>query len=270
MLILLTMEPWYFILLEGWWWVFLFMTILWLWHFPLRNAAIVDVGWTFSLVLLALFFYSKQPETGIRHLVFLLLVALWGLRLGLYLFFTRIWHSEEEGRYRQLRESWKTGIGMKFFIFFQAQALLDVLLATPFLLVMADARVDMGLWEYAGTAVWLLGWLGETIADLQLHFFKKKPANRGKICNVGLWRYSRHPNYFFEVLVWWGIALYALSSSWGWLGMVSPLLIMYFIFNVTGIPATEAQALRSKGEAYAEYQRTVNRFIPWFPKKQTM
>jgi steroid 5-alpha reductase family enzyme len=113
----------------------------------------------------------------------------------------------------------------------------------------------------------LIGMVGEAIADWQLEKFKKDPANKGKTCTAGLWNYSRHPNYFFEWLMWIGCATIALASPWGWLGLLSPALILYFLLGATGIPATEAQALRSRGDEYRAYQRSTNAFVPWFPKK---
>jgi steroid 5-alpha reductase family enzyme len=97
--------------------------------------------------------------------------------------------------------------------------------------------------------------------------FKADPANKGKVCEAGMWRYSRHPNYFFESLVWWAYFLFALGSPFGWTTVFCPLLMLWFLFRVTGIPLTEEQAVRSKGDAYREYQRTTSAFVPWFKKK---
>jgi steroid 5-alpha reductase family enzyme len=121
--------------------------------------------------------------------------------------------------------------------------------------------------EYIGAAVWAISILGEAVADGQLKAFKKNPANKGKVCDVGLWNYSRHPNYFFESMIWIGYALVALNGDYGWLGLLSPITITLLLFRVTGIPLTEQQAIRSKGEAYIEYQRTTSMFVPWFKKK---
>jgi steroid 5-alpha reductase family enzyme len=109
---------------------------------------------------------------------------------------------------------------------------------------------------------------GEALADFQLHRFKADPANRGKTCRAGLWNYSRHPNYFFEWLVWCAYALYACASPGGWAGLACPLLMFYFLFRVTGIPLTEAQAVKTKGEDYLDYQRTTSVFVPWFHKNR--
>ena len=115
--------------------------------------------------------------------------------------------------------------------------------------------------------LWVVAWLGEAVADAQLAKFKADPASKGRTCRVGLWRYSRHPNYFFEWLTWVAFAWFATSSPNGWIGWISPALILYFLLRVTGIPATEEQALRSRGENYRRYQETTSAFLPWFPKK---
>jgi steroid 5-alpha reductase family enzyme len=120
--------------------------------------------------------------------------------------------------------------------------------------------------EYAGIALWLVAVIGESIADAQLAAFKRDPANRGHVCQRGLWNYSRHPNYFFEWFVWVAWAVYALASPFGWLAMICPVLMLVFLLRVTGIVATEAQALRSRGEEYVRYQQSTSAFVPWFKK----
>ena len=120
--------------------------------------------------------------------------------------------------------------------------------------------------EWAAAVLWLLALAGESLADRQLATFKRDPAKVGRVCDVGLWRYSRHPNYFFEWLVWVAYALFALPAAWGWLSVLSPLLILCLLLRVTGIPLNEAQAVRSKGDAYRRYQAATSAFIPWFPR----
>jgi steroid 5-alpha reductase family enzyme len=121
--------------------------------------------------------------------------------------------------------------------------------------------------EYIGVAIWAISILGESLADGQLAAFKRKPESKGHTCREGLWRYSRHPNYFFEWFIWIGYALVGLGADYGWLGFISQAFILYFLLRVTGIPATEAQAVRSRGDDYREYQRTTSAFVPWFPKE---
>ena len=122
--------------------------------------------------------------------------------------------------------------------------------------------------ELLGAAIWVAGILGESIADRQLARFKADPANKGRVCDVGLWRYSRHPNYFFEWTIWVAYAVFCLASPpWGYVGLAMPALMLHFLLNVTGIKATEEQALKSRGDAYRRYQQTTSAFVPWFVRK---
>lgn len=241
------------------------MLMLWALHFPLRNAAIVDAGWSLGIPLCAVV-YAYHALAPHRAWIFAAMAILWGLRLGGYLLFTRVLGCPEEGRYASLRAKWKTNIGWKFLVFFEFQAVLCGLLSVPFWLVALDPSTDLGAHEFSGMALWCAGWIGESLADWQLWRFKSNPANRGRTCRSGLWRYSRHPNYFFELVVWIGYAVFALASPHGYWALFSPVLMYMFLRKVTGIRPTEAQALRTKGADYADYQRTTNAFIPWFPK----
>lgn len=242
------------------------MLVLWIIHLLIRNAAIVDVGWAAGLAILAGFYAYAGSGYSARRYAILTMAGLWGLRLAMHLLFSRVIGHAEEGRYVQLRAEWKTNLPLRFLFFFEFQALLDVVLSLPFLLACLDANAPLGWLEKVGGGIWIVGLAGEALADAQLDRFKKNPANRGKTCRAGLWNYSRHPNYFFEWVIWMGYAVFALGSPWGWLGLLSPALLLYFLLGLTGIPATEAQALRSRGEEYREYQRTTSTFVPWFKK----
>lgn len=245
------------------------MFMLWIVHFPLRNAAIVDFGFGIGLAILGLGDAMFGSAHGLRAATLGVMTAVWGVRLGLYLLFDRIIGHEEEGRYQELRRKWKTNLGFKFLVFYEFQALICVILSVPFLLAGTNPASELGWLERIAAGLWFIALIGEITADGQLARFKHRPENKGKLCNVGLWRYSRHPNYFFEWLVWVSFALFASASPYGWLGWISPALILYFLLRVTGIPATEAHAVKSRGEAYREYQRTTSAFIPWFPKTPT-
>ncbi|MDX1584673.1 MAG: DUF1295 domain-containing protein, partial [Thermoanaerobaculia bacterium] len=192
---------------------------------------------------------------------------IWSTRLAVHLLM-RILGKPEEGRYVELRRKWETRVEWKFLLFFELQALLAIVLSLPFFLPTLNRRPDFGLLEIVAIVLWLIAIVGESVADWQLSRFKSDPSNEGEVCDAGLWRYSRHPNYFFEWLVWVSFAVYALSSPWGWLGLVSPALILYFLFRVTGIPATEEQAVRSRGEKYRRYQETTPAFFLWFPSER--
>jgi steroid 5-alpha reductase family enzyme len=247
--------------------VALMMLVLWIIQQLIGNAGIVDIGWACGLGLLALLDGILGGAPTLQRWTMAAMVVLWSGRLGTHLF-RRVVGKPEEGRYRQLRSQWSSGAAWKFLLFFEAQALLDVLLSIPFLLVCSDPGSPANLTpaQFAGIVIWVIAIVGESFADAQLARFKRRP-HHGAVCREGLWNYSRHPNYFFEWLVWIGWALFALPAHWGWIAWSAPLLMLFFLLRVTGIPATEAQSLRSKGEAYAEYQRTTSAFIPWFPKR---
>ena len=144
--------------------------------------------------------------------------------------------------------------------------MLCIVLGVPFLLAAENRGPAFSLLEYAALVLWVVAIAGEIAADVQLNAFKSNPANRGKTCRAGLWNYSRHPNYFCEWLIWVCFSLFALDSTYGYLALISPALMLYFLFKVTGIPATEAQALRTRGEEYRRYQQTTSAFVPWFPR----
>ncbi len=245
------------------------MFALWLVFVLFDNAAIVDVGWAGGLAILALVYAALGSGDPLRKGMIAAMASIWGFRLAIYLLFARVIGQPEEGRYVQLRADWKTHIRAKFLLFFEFQAVLCVVLSLPFLLPAMNPSPKLAWLEIAGCAIWLVAIVGEAVADAQLNQFKKNPVNRGRVCRVGLWGLSRHPNYFFEWLIWMGFAIFALASPLSYLAFLSPALILYFLLRVTGIPATEAQALRSKGDEYRAYQRSTSAFVPWFPKKET-
>jgi steroid 5-alpha reductase family enzyme len=245
------------------------MLALWAIHLRIANAGIVDIGWAYGLGVLALIYGTVGNGPALPRWSITAMAVIWSARLGTHLF-QRVVGKPEEGRYQELRRHWPTHTGLKFLLFFEAQALLDVLLSIPFLLVCAnttDTYKGLSLLQIVGVALWAIAIAGESLADAQLATFKRT-AKHHEVCRAGLWNYSRHPNYFFEWLVWVGWAMFALPVPFGWLAWTSPLLMLFFLLRVTGIPATEQQSLRSKGEAYAEYQRTTSAFIPWFRKTE--
>jgi steroid 5-alpha reductase family enzyme len=234
----------------------------------LDNYGIVDIAWSYALGGTALGYALLGPGWPVRRALIAALAAIWSLRLGTHLLrrVARL-HPEEDGRYDQLRREWSRGFAAKMTGFFQLQALSVAALAVPFLLACLNPAPSLQPLEIAGAALWLVALTGEAVADAQLAGFKRLAANRGRVCASGLWRYSRHPNYFCEWLIWVAYALFACSSPRGWIGIFSPACILWFLLAVTGIPMAEKQSLRSKGDAYRRYQRTTSAFVPWFPRK---
>jgi steroid 5-alpha reductase family enzyme len=232
------------------------------------NYGIVDVVWSYAFGPVAVLYAALAPGWLPRRILVAALVAAWSLRLGAYLQ-RRVMshHPEEDGRYRELRVRWAKNFSAEMSKFYQYQALSVVILATPFLLAVGRGEGRFTALDLAALALFVLALAGESLADAQLARFKKDPANKGRVCEAGLWGLSRHPNYFFVWLTWVSFALLALPAAWGWLGLIAPGAILYLLLFVTGIPMTEEQAVRSKGEAYRDYQRRVSPFVPWFPKK---
>ena len=246
----------------------LLMAVVWVIAVRIRNAGIVDIAWAMGFAPLALLYRVFGDGEPARQNLITLMTVLWSLRLGVHLW-KRVMghHPEEDGRYRELRRGVAGHEGFFFFWFFQAQALLLALLSIPVMLSNFDPRLHLGFSDWLGFSVWLVAILGESLADGQLAAFKADPSNRGKVCSAGLWKLSRHPNYFFEWLVWVALFLFALPAPWGWTTIFAPALMLFFLLRVTGIPYTEQQSLRSRGEAYRSYQRTTSAFVPWFPKR---
>lgn len=245
-----------------------FMTVIWTIARTIKNNSIVDVFWAFNFAIIAAIIYTVANGFYDRKLLVCSLALLWSLRLGTYLTIRVGSHIKvEEGRYKQLREEWASNLHFKFFMFFQMQGLSNVFLAIPYFIIALNPAPQLSILEYIGATMWLLSIIGEGMSDFQLARFKKNPANKGKVCSAGLWNYSRHPNYFFQLMIWVSVFVFAITSPYGWLSIVCPLSIGFLIFKVTGIPMTEEQAVRSKGELYKEYQRTTSSFVPWFKKK---
>jgi steroid 5-alpha reductase family enzyme len=243
----------------------LMFTITWAICVRIHNYGFLDVVWSLSVAILAPIYWLFGNGDASRKLAFTLVGMTWSLRLGLYIL-RRVarHHPKEDKRYRTLRERWP-GPG-RFLLFFELQALIAVVFSLPFLLASLNTRPRMGALEIAGLTLALLATAGEAISDWQAQRFKSEPANASRVVNVGLWRHSRHPNYFFESMVWWGFCIAALDSPHGWVTLACPLLMLYILLKVTGIPLTEKHSLESRGDAYREYQRTTSRFIPWFSK----
>ena len=223
------------------------MSLGWLWQKRRANAGIVDVIWSFGVGGAAVLAAWLGAGDSLPRIVM-------GVR-----------NEDEDGRYAHLRDHW-SGNQFYFFLFFQFQALLIVLFALPFVAVAGNPEGSVSL-AAAAVAIWLLSVGGEALADHQLARHRADPANRGKTMRSGLWRYSRHPNYFFEWLHWFAYVTLAVGAPQAWLAWAGPIVMYVFLRWVSGIPYTEAQALRSRGDDYRDYQRTTPMLFPWFPKR---
>lgn len=246
--------------------LWLMFTVTWLVQLKTKNAAIVDAVWSASFPLLAAIYFILAEGFLLRKVLILAMAVAWGVRLASYLFFRAINHPEDV-RYTALREQWGASQNLLMLRFFYLQALLSLGLSLPFALAMHNPSSTIGLIEWAGVALWVIALVGESVADAQLKRFKSKPANKGRICQTGLWNYSRHPNYFFEWLIWVSFFLFALGSPWGWMAILCPAAILFFLLKVTGIPYTEKQMIKLRGQAFIDYQMTTSGFVP-LPKRK--
>lgn len=239
----------------------LVMHAAWLLQKRTRNAGLVDVLWAggigVSAVVLAVGLDGWEP----RRLLVGALGLLWSARLSWHLW-TRFRGEAEDGRYADLRSEWGERFERNLMVFHQVQAAWIVMFASAFWAGMSSS-VETWLWtDLCGLALALVAMLGEGVADRQLARWRRDQANRGKTCRAGLWRYSRHPNYFFEWTYWLSMPVIALPHEHGWLACLTPALLFFLITKVTGIPPTEERSLRSRGEDYRAYQRTTNAFFP--------
>lgn len=242
--------------------------LLWYRQTRTEDASLVDVAWAASLGGLAVYYAVVASGHPFRRAALALVVGAWSARLAWHIY-ARHQGGPEDGRYRDLRERWGEKAQLYFFFFFQAQAGLALVLSLPFLLVARNQAPTAEPLEIAALVLAVISVYGESVADRQLERHRRNPDNRGKTCRSGLWRYSRHPNYFFEWLIWCSFALGALAAPAGALGLTSPALMLFLILKVTGIPPTEERALQSRGEDYRRYQETTSAFVPWFPKEAT-
>lgn len=235
---------------------------LWVLQVRIHDASYVDVGWAYGVGALAVL-YAILGGGALEHRILqAVLVGLWSLRLGTYVL-SRLGGGEDR-RYAEMRERYGGHANRNFLVFFLAQAGFVAIFSIPSLLASFDGAGGTRPLEWAGVAVWAVGVAGETTADRQLSRWKAE--HEGVTARGGLWRYSRHPNYFFEWTTWIGLALVAAAAPWGWVAFLTPAFLLYLILFVTGIPPSEQRALKSRGDDYRAYQRETSAFVPWFPK----
>jgi steroid 5-alpha reductase family enzyme len=239
--------------------------LVWVSQLFTLNAGMVDPVWSYSLGLLALVYATLAGGDATARLLTGILGGAWGLRLGSHLL-RRNFGKPEDGRYRRLREEWGTRANLKMFWFFQLQVVLAVLLSAGFLVVCLRADAPHPVLIAAAVLVWIISVGGEALSDWQLEKFKADPTHRGRVCRTGLWRYSRHPNYFFECLHWPVYTILAIGSPWVLVTLLPVGVMAFLLLKVSGVPMTEQQTARSRPE-YADYIRTTSAFIPWPPRR---
>ena len=238
----------------------------WLASIRLNNVGIADSLWPVFFILMGLAYLLGATSPGARSWVLFLLLALWGLRLGAYIT-RRNWGEPEDRRYRAMRAAndpgfwWKSG-----YIVFGLQGALAWVISLP-LLAAILSQAPLGWLDYAAVGLWLGGMLFEAVGDQQLAAFKSRPENAGQVMDRGLWRYTRHPNYFGEACVWWAFYLFALAAG-GWWSLISPILMTWLLLRVSGVSLLE-QDIGERRPAYRDYIARTNAFLPGPPRRPT-
>jgi len=231
-----------------------------------RNAGIVDSFWSLFFVVGVAVYGVLIDAQGPRTVLIAALLLLWALRLSLYISW-RNWGEPEDRRYQAIRARNQPGFAWKsLYLVFGMQAVLAWVIAVP-LLVGLGSRTALGVLDYVGVSIWLLGFAFETIADWQLARFKADPSKRGMVLDTGLWHYTRHPNYFGEATLWWGFFLIALASN-GWWTVFSPIVMTLLLLKVSGVALLERD-IAERRPAYRAYIEATNAFIPGPPKRLT-
>jgi steroid 5-alpha reductase family enzyme len=246
----------------------LIMYRVWLWAVKIENFGIVDAAWSGAFLVQALLFFIWSGGFWQRKILFFLMIGTWSFRLA-YFLGRRIHshHPVEDTRYVQLRAEYGANYRKRFFIFFMLQALSVSVLSLPFIFVFKNTSESLHLSEFVGLFAFVFSLLGESLADYQMNQFKSDPKNKGGVCNVGLWKYSRHPNYFFESCIWFSFFIFMLGTDGLIWSIYAPLAILFLLVKVTGVPPSEAQSLKSRGDNYRNYQKKTSVFIPWFTKE---
>ena len=248
------------------------MTAAWWIQRKTGNTGWIDVLWTFGLggtaSIAALFPLTEGAWPQLRQVLVAVLVSLWSLRLGWHILL-RTQSVGDDPRYRNLIAQWGESAGRQMFINLQIQAAVSLLLALSIMLAAQNPNPGTRIQDVLGPLILLTGIIGEAIADRQLRQFKRLAVNRGGICDAGLWRLSRHPNYFFEWLCWCAYPVIAIDfagfNPYGWFALLAPLCMYWLLTSISGIPPLEQHMERTRGDAYRAYQKRTNAFFP-FPK----
>lgn len=247
--------------------IFLLMLCTFLVAVAIKNNTIVDVAWGTGFLLIAIISLLLNPHFHARQIITLVLIFLWASRLSGYLFL-RLWAKPEDARYKQMRNQWGAkALWYSFIYVFMLQGALLLIIAYPIMLINTNSQAGLAQLDLIGVIIWSTGFIIESIADWQMYQFKSKPHTKS-ILTTGIWRYSRHPNYFGESLMWWGIFIIALNVGWGLTAAISPILLTFLLLFVSGIPLAEKQ-LESNPE-FQEYKRKTSPFVPWFSKEEVL
>lgn len=242
--------------------VSIYMIGVWLSSILMRNAGIVDVAWSFGFTVLAGLYALLSPPRFPADVILISMYVISSLRLTWHLTgrFLRSYPTED-ARYAELRAKMGESANAKMLLVYLFQGAVLALFTAPLVVSLTDGRRELDLFGEVAIVLWFLSLVGETVADWQLTHFTRDPSNRNKTCQVGLWRYSRHPNYFFEWLGCLSLALFVTGSPYGFLTWICPALLLHLLFNVTGIKPSEEHSLKTRPD-YANYSKHTSAFVP--------
>jgi steroid 5-alpha reductase family enzyme len=248
--------------------ILVMMSLLWVASVILKNAGIVDIFWGTGFLIATTYYFLASDGDNLRRLILLICVALWSLRLSVYI----AWRNAGKGedyRYRQFRKNYGEHRywWISYFQVFLLQGLLMWLISAPLLAAQYyGTEKSFGIIDIIAGAVWIIGFVFEAGGDYQLAVFKANPANRGKVLNYGFWKYTRHPNYFGDAAVWWSYGLFSIAAG-SWLPVLGPVLMTFLIIRISGVSLLEKNLTGTKPE-YIKYKSTTSAFLPWFPGKK--
>jgi steroid 5-alpha reductase family enzyme len=243
------------------------MTLLWFTSIIIKNVSIVDLFWGLGFVLAAGLYFIKTEGSDTRKTILMALVAIWGLRLTVYLTWRNLGKGEDF-RYREFRRKYgeQRYWWISFFQTFLLQGVLMWLISAPLLGAQYYGTSNtLGVLDYTGIIVWIIGFTFETGGDIQLAVFKSDPANKGKVMDKGFWRYTRHPNYFGDAAVWWGYGFICMAAG-SYLPLLGSIIMTLLIIKISGVALLE-KTLKEQKPQYREYIEKTSAFFPWFPKK---
>lgn len=243
-------------------------TLVWLISVVITNASIVDIFWGAGFVIVNSYYYLSLEELFLRHHILMILSSIWGLRLSLYIAWRNLGKGEDY-RYQNFRKSYgeKRYWWVSFFQVFLLQSILLWIISMPFYGVnFSTSSDDLFVADYVALFIWAVGMIFETGGDIQLLAFKRKSENKGKVMDKGLWKYTRHPNYFGDSMIWWSFATFSIAADEYW-QIISAVIMTLLLLKVSGVSLLEKK-LKDK-PYYNEYIKSTNAFFPWFPKKRT-
>lgn len=230
-----------------------------------QDNSVVDVGWGIGFIIIALTTFAYIPNPSLLQIMITLCICIWGTRLSTHIFL-RNWVKGEDPRYTAMKKNWGAWAPLYSYLqVFILQGSLMLPISYPVILINSTPNAPLTWIALIGLGMWLVGFFFEIVGDYQLTLFLQKPENKGRIMRYGIWQYTRHPNYFGELMMWWGIFLMALPLPGGIFTIISPFIMTFLLLYVSGIPLIE-KSFESNKE-FQEYKKTTNALIPWFPKK---